>query len=70
MIFRKEDKNRKPVFWQKLYWMNLSKYKLLIMRFKENFDEDFRILNCNRKARPRLSLADTLKSLYQEQILL
>lgn len=68
MIFRKEDENRNPVGWQKFCWINFSKSRPLIMRFKEKFDEDFRILNCNRKTRRHSSIASTLKPLYQNQL--
>ncbi|KAL1489911.1 hypothetical protein ABEB36_013837 [Hypothenemus hampei] len=35
---------------------------------KENFDEDFRILNCIRTASSRSSIADTLKLLYPNKL--
>ena len=37
---------------------------------KENYDEEFRSLKCNRKARPRLSVRETLKPLYNQKILI
>ncbi|KAI4455462.1 dna-directed rna polymerases i ii and iii subunit rpabc2 [Holotrichia oblita] len=68
MIFRKIDQDRRQVGWQKISCMNFSKCRPFVMRFKESFDEDFRILNCNRKTRVRSSATYTLNPLYSCKI--
>lgn len=67
LIFRKEDESRKLVGWQKMCWLNFSKLTPFIINFKEDFDEEFRRLNCNRKT--RISSANgKLEPLYHSQL--
>lgn len=65
MTIRKEDMNGKPVHWQKMCWQRFTKERPCVMQFKEDFDEDFRALDCNKKTRGlnRTSLSNT-KPLY------
>lgn len=67
LIFRKEDESRKLVSWQKMCWMNFSKSTPFIIKFKEDFDGEFRRLNCNRKTRIS-SANNNLEPLYQSQL--
>lgn len=67
LIFRKEDETRKLVSWQKMCWLNFAKCTPFIINFKEDFDGEFRRLNCNRKTRTS-SVTSTLKPLYLSQL--
>lgn len=68
LIFRSKDESDKQVAWQKICSMQFSKSEPLIMKFKENFDEDFRSLNCQRRNQSTLKESQMPKPLYKDRI--
>lgn len=68
MTIRKKDEDGNPVNWQKMCWLNFTKSRPLIIRFKETFVEQFRNLNVHKRARPRTKPEETLTQLYNGSI--
>ncbi|KAF2879481.1 hypothetical protein ILUMI_26690 [Ignelater luminosus] len=49
MTIRKADTNGKLVSWQKMCWLDFSKERPFVMRFKESFGQEFKSLDCTKK---------------------
>lgn len=53
LTIRKEDVKGEAVSWQKMCWLNFSKDRPFVMRFKEKFEEEFRTLDCTKRTRSK-----------------
>ncbi|KAK5644896.1 hypothetical protein RI129_006196 [Pyrocoelia pectoralis] len=52
LTVRKEDINGEAVSWQKMCWLNFTKERPFVIRFKQkNFKEEFRSLDCTKRTR-------------------
>lgn len=68
LMFRGKDEEHKTVSWQKMCWMNFSKSRPFILRFKENFDDEFRTLNCKRRIGASSSNTNNIEQLYHDKL--
>ncbi|XP_074041474.1 uncharacterized protein [Leptinotarsa decemlineata] len=63
---RKKGEDSEEVRWQKMSWMRFEKSEPYKMKFRENFDEPFKILDFNKRSRRHTFLQ--LKQRYDQPI--
>ncbi|CAG9826481.1 unnamed protein product [Diabrotica balteata] len=69
LIFRGKDESGQQVAWQKMCCMFFSKCEPSIMKFKENFNEEFRTLNCQRRTKSTQNITTIMPyPLYKDRI--
>lgn len=68
MSVKKTDENGQIALWQKMCWLRFEKAQRFIMKFKDTFTGDFRILDFNKKARRNIKTDIALATLYKKPL--